>query len=76
MVECKLNYYFLLNKFTNHIYFEFRYRLGVIDHGQFSFIDVNHHEWPIGLVTNPKNAQFSMPRKENLQSIIDSTHIR
>ena len=27
-------------------------------------------------MTNPKNAQFAMPRKENLKSIIDSTHIR
>ncbi|XP_058792329.1 transmembrane protein 62-like [Phymastichus coffea] len=52
------------------------YRLGVIDHGQFSFVDVEHRDWPVVLVTNPKNAQFSMPRKENLQSIIDSTHIR
>ncbi|XP_014232229.1 transmembrane protein 62-like [Trichogramma pretiosum] len=52
------------------------YRLGVIDHGQFSFVDIDHRDWPVALVTNPKNAQFVMPRKEKLQSIIDSTHIR
>ncbi|XP_031785546.1 transmembrane protein 62 isoform X1 [Nasonia vitripennis] len=52
------------------------YRLGVIDHGQFSFLDVGHRDWPVALVTNPKNLQFAMPRKENVQSIIDSTHIR
>ncbi|XP_014219134.1 transmembrane protein 62 [Copidosoma floridanum] len=52
------------------------YRLGVIDHGQFSFVDIGHREWPVAVITNPKNAQFAIPRKENLQSIVDSTHIR
>ncbi|XP_011498584.1 PREDICTED: transmembrane protein 62-like [Ceratosolen solmsi marchali] len=52
------------------------YRLGVIDHGQFSFTDIEHRDWPVALVTNPKNAQFAMPHKENIESIIHSTHIR
>lgn len=60
----------------NFFFLFFRYRLATIDHGQFSFVDIEHRDWPVALVTNPKNAKFSMPRKENLQSVIDSTHIR
>ncbi|XP_043259498.1 transmembrane protein 62-like [Colletes gigas] len=52
------------------------YRLAAIDHGQFSFIDVKHDEWPVVLITNPKHALYMMPRKENLMSILKSTHIR
>ncbi|XP_043522394.1 transmembrane protein 62-like isoform X4 [Frieseomelitta varia] len=52
------------------------YRLGAIDHGQFSFIDVKHKEWPIVLITNPKHVLYTMPKKENIMSIIKSTHIR
>ncbi|XP_043584753.1 transmembrane protein 62-like isoform X2 [Bombus pyrosoma] len=52
------------------------YRLGAIDHGQFSFIDVKHKEWPVVLITNPKHALYTMPRKENIISVIKSTHIR
>ncbi|XP_076179438.1 transmembrane protein 62 isoform X1 [Ptiloglossa arizonensis] len=52
------------------------YRLAAIDHGQFSFIDVKHEEWPVVLITNPKHALYMMPRKENLMSVVKSTHIR
>ncbi|KAL6258336.1 hypothetical protein P5V15_010422 [Pogonomyrmex californicus] len=52
------------------------YRLAAIDHGQFSFIDIKHNDWPIALITNPKNVLFMMPQKENLQSIIKSIHVR
>ncbi|XP_043278139.1 transmembrane protein 62-like isoform X2 [Venturia canescens] len=52
------------------------YRLAVIDHGQFSFTDIKHQEWPVVLVTNPKHALYVMPQKENSQSIVESTHIR
>ncbi|XP_071559664.1 transmembrane protein 62 [Temnothorax nylanderi] len=52
------------------------YRLAAIDHGQFSFIDVKHRDWPVALITNPKNVLFMMPQKENLESIIKSTHVR
>ena len=58
------------------IFFFTRYRLAAIDHGQFSFVDVKHKDWPVALVTNPKHAQFAMPQKENIQSVVDSTHIR
>ncbi|KYQ52554.1 Transmembrane protein 62 [Trachymyrmex zeteki] len=52
------------------------YRLAAIDHGQFSFIDIKHNDWPVILITNPKNMLFMMPQKENLESIIKSTHVR
>ncbi|KYN02695.1 PREDICTED: transmembrane protein 62-like [Cyphomyrmex costatus] len=52
------------------------YRLAAIDHGQFSFIDIKHNDWPVILITNPKNVLFMMPQKENLESIIKSTHVR
>lgn len=42
-----------------------RYRVAAIDHGLLSFVDVNFGEWPIVLITNPKNALFQIPtRKE------------
>ncbi|XP_076646835.1 transmembrane protein 62 [Halictus rubicundus] len=52
------------------------YRVAAIDHGQFSFIDVRYGEWPVILITNPKHALYMMPRKENVLSIVKSTHIR
>ncbi|KYN32576.1 Transmembrane protein 62 [Trachymyrmex septentrionalis] len=52
------------------------YRLAAIDHGQFSFIDVKHNDWPVILITNPKNVLFMIPQKENLESVIKSTHVR
>jgi len=53
-----------------------RYRLAAVDHGQFSFIDIKHNDWPVALITNPKNMLFMMPQKENSKSIITSTHVR
>lgn len=47
-----------------------------IDHGMFSFIDVRHGEWPVVLLTNPKPALFFNPSKENLESMLQSSHIR
>ncbi|CAH0714521.1 unnamed protein product, partial [Brenthis ino] len=52
------------------------YRLAAIDHGLFSFVDQRHNTWPIVLVTNPKHAKFTLPGREPLQLIPDSTHIR
>lgn len=52
------------------------YRLLAIDHGMFSFIDVHHRQWPVLLLTNPKNSLFINPVKENLLNIRKSTHIR
>lgn len=53
-----------------------RYRLAAVDHGQFSFIDIKHNNWPVALITNPKHALYMMPRRENLKSIVASTHVR
>lgn len=52
------------------------YRLLAIDHGFLSFIDIQHRHWPVVLVTNPKDALFFNPSKENLDVIKNSTHIR
>ncbi|CAG2162684.1 unnamed protein product [Oppiella nova] len=51
-------------------------RLGAIDHGLFTFIDFKFHEWPVILVTNPKNSLYSMPNIEPWHRIANSTHIR
>lgn len=53
-----------------------RYRLAAIDHGQFSFIDIKHNDWPVVLITNPKNVLFMIPQKENLKSIVTSMYVR
>ncbi|XP_038214829.1 transmembrane protein 62-like [Zerene cesonia] len=52
------------------------YRLAAIDHGMFSFVDQKHNSWPVVLVTNPKHAKYTMPGREPLHLIPDSTHIR
>lgn len=52
------------------------FRLMAIDHGLFSFVDQKHNSWPIILVTNPKNARFTMPLKEPLKLMSHSTHVR
>ncbi|KAF5274250.1 hypothetical protein FQR65_LT04368 [Abscondita terminalis] len=52
------------------------YRLMAIDHGLLSFVDVKHGQWPVVLITNPKDALFLLPYKENLDTIKKSTHIR
>jgi len=52
------------------------FRVAAIDHGLFSFTDVKLHEYPIILITNPKNSKFHMPGYEPIHRIRDSTHIR
>lgn len=41
------------------------FRLAAIDHGMFTFVDVQHGRWPVVLVTNPKNAMYHIPGKED-----------
>lgn len=52
------------------------FRLGVFDHGQFSFADIKLGTWPIAVITNPKNILFNNPFKEDLSVQRKSTHIR
>lgn len=52
------------------------YRVLAIDHGVLSFTDVEHNDWPVILVTNPKHALFVNPLRENLESIRNSRFIR
>lgn len=52
------------------------YRVGAMDHGLFSFIDVLHGQWPVILVTNPKHALYAVPYREQGFNIIHSTHVR
>ncbi|XP_065211992.1 transmembrane protein 62-like [Planococcus citri] len=49
-------------------------RVMAIDHGQFSFVDEKHGEWPIIFVTNPKTAILVPPVKYSF--IPFSSHIR
>lgn len=52
------------------------FRVLAIDHDLLSFTDEIVEQWPIILITNPKNAQFLAPRHEPLHRIGMSTHIR
>jgi Icc-related predicted phosphoesterase len=52
------------------------FRLGVFDHGLFSFADVKLGTWPIAVITNPKDIHFNNPFKENIEIQRSSTHIR
>lgn len=40
-----------------------RYRVAAVDHGLFSFVDVDFGNWPIVLITNPKHALFWIPHR-------------
>ncbi|GIX71409.1 transmembrane protein 62 [Caerostris extrusa] len=53
-----------------------KYRICAVDHGIFSFIDNHLEDWPLILVTNPKDAMMLMPTIEPLYRMLKSTHIR
>ncbi|GIY01062.1 transmembrane protein 62 [Caerostris darwini] len=53
-----------------------KYRICAVDHGIFSFIDNHLEDWPLVLVTNPKDAMMLMPTIEPLYRMLKSTHIR
>lgn len=59
------------------------YRIVAVDNDLVSFVDVrklspndSSKEWPIILITNPKNVNFLLPKKEPFHRIEFSTHIR
>ncbi|CAH8480334.1 unnamed protein product [Schistosoma turkestanicum] len=59
------------------------YRIVAVDNDLVSFVDVtksspngSNGEWPIVLITNPKNANFVLQKKEPFHRIEFSTHIR
>ncbi|OWA55134.1 Transmembrane protein 62 [Hypsibius exemplaris] len=52
------------------------FRLMAVDHDLFSFTDVNFNDWPMGIITNPKNVRFYAPVHEPLDRISRSTHVR
>lgn len=52
------------------------FRILAVDHDLLSFTDEVVQQWPIILITNPKNAQFLAPQHEPLHRIGMSTHIR
>ena len=52
------------------------YRLMAMDHDLFSFVDTRLDRWPLVLITNPKDSRFSIPGREPLGRIRQSTHIR
>jgi len=52
------------------------FRVMVIDHDLISFQDINLDQWPVILITNPKDASFLVPTREPFQRISLSTHIR
>ena len=47
-----------------------------VDHDLVSFVDIQLGQWPVILVTNPKDSKFYVPRTEPLSRIRKSTHIR
>ena len=53
-----------------------RFRVLAVDHDLLSFVDARLGDWPLILVTNPKDAQFLAPHHEPTESIKYSTHIR
>ena len=54
----------------------FRFRLLALDHDIFSFTDTRLDQWPLVLLTNPKDAHFVVPTREPSGKMSHSTHIR
>jgi len=53
-----------------------RYRLLAVDNGILSFVDVDHANWPVVLITNPKNSNFLAPKVEKVENILASPFVR
>ena len=47
-----------------------------IDHDLVSFVDTSFGQWPVILITNPKDARFNVPKREPIERIKMSSHIR
>jgi hypothetical protein len=52
------------------------YRVMAVDHDLVSFVDVQFDQWPVILITNPKNSKYLVPKTEPIERIRKSTHIR
>uniref|UniRef100_A0A5K3FXJ1 Transmembrane protein 62 n=1 Tax=Mesocestoides corti TaxID=53468 RepID=A0A5K3FXJ1_MESCO len=57
------------------------FRIVAVDNDLVSFVDAQMHkrdsdDWPLVLITNPKDAGFLLPSKEPTERILKSTHIR
>lgn len=53
-----------------------KFRLLAFDHDLFSFTDTTLRQWPLVLVTNPKDAHFSLRSREPLGRVRHSSHVR
>ncbi|CAH0385963.1 unnamed protein product [Bemisia tabaci] len=52
------------------------FRVAAIDHGFLSFTDVHLSQWPVILVTNPKNVNYMIGNKEPIEVLRNSSHVR
>ncbi|XP_077989649.1 transmembrane protein 62-like [Glandiceps talaboti] len=52
------------------------YRVLAFDHDLLSIVDSKYGQWPVILITNPKNARFLSPKHEPTRRMRQSTHIR
>ena len=50
-----------------------KFRILAVDNGKLSFTDVKFDDWPIALVTYPKDTTFMMPSKENYSHYEENT---
>ena len=50
-----------------------RFRVFAVDDGKLSFTDVKFNEWPIALITYPKDVQFMMSAKEDYSDYKENT---
>ena len=53
-----------------------KFRLLAFDHDLFSFMDTTLRQWPLVLVTSPKDAHFSLAHREPLGRMRRSSHVR
>ncbi|KAK7103093.1 hypothetical protein V1264_018058 [Littorina saxatilis] len=51
-------------------------RVLAVDHDLLTFVDARLGDWPLVLVTNPKDALFLTPRHQPVDAISQSSHIR
>ena len=53
-----------------------RFRLMAFDYDLFSFVDTKMGQWPLVLITNPKDSRFIVPGREPIHRILHSSHVR
>lgn len=82
MIRCYVHQYIYdtlcitINKTITILVTAYSYRVLAVDHDMLSIQDAVFNQWPVVIVTNPKEASLQAPLHEPLYVMKKSTHIR